>query len=60
MEGETIRLELHRSRGSLGDILIGWEIDDPGVDWLNRSGFVSMKDGGIKATFVIVPKNDKV
>ena len=60
MEGQTVDFELQRSGGTLGDILIGWEVENAGGDLSPRSGEVLMRIGERRARFSVVARNDLV
>ena len=60
VEGETLVLEVQRSRGTLGDIVIGWEIVNARGDLTPSSGEVFMKLGERRATFSVIAHNDLV
>ena len=60
IEGETVHLEVQRSGGTLGDIVIGWEIENAGSDLSPSSGQVLMKVGERSAAFSVVARNDSV
>lgn len=60
MEGQTVDLELQRSGGTLGDILIGWEVENAGDDLSPKSGEVLMRIGERRARFSVVARNDLV
>lgn len=60
LEGRRVDLELWRLGGLLGDILIGWEVQNPGGDLTPSSGIVLMRAGQRSATFSIDARNDLV
>lgn len=60
MEGQTVHFGLQRSSGALGDIWIGWEIENAGGDLEPRTGKVLMRTGERNATFQVVARDDLV
>ena len=59
-EGQAVDLELRRSGGALGDVLIGWEVVDAGGDWLRSTGEVLMRTGERTATLSVEARDDLV
>ena len=59
-EGETFYLELQRSGGTLGDIMIGWEIENASGELSPSHGEVLLRVGQRTATFQVVARNDSV
>ncbi len=60
IEGQTVQLELQRSGGTLGDIWIGWEIENAAGDFEKGSGEVLMRVGQRSAMLSVVARNDLV
>lgn len=59
-EGETVHFGLQRSGGALGDILIGWEVENGGGDLGRSTGNVLMGTGIKNTTFQVVARDDVV
>lgn len=60
VEGQSVDLELQRSGGTLGRILIGWEIENPSGDLSPTSGLASMNVGERSTRFSVTAQNDLV
>ena len=60
IEGQTFHFGLQRLSGALGNIWIGWEIENAGGDLEPSTGKVLMRTGERNATFQVVTRDDLV